>query len=339
MKHNTISLQVLFIVVLALFAVPVFAQEFTEGGAVKVMPSEIDSATGVTAGLTATSPFYFIDRAIEEVDILFTFNPESKITKYEALADERLAELNAVAKAGYITEAERTAELYVRHYNTLTRIALDDQLALDAETKLKIQSQLAEGAVISLQDLEAVKKMLPELAYSLSLFQGVVATNQISLIDSIAKYDPARAELFLVKALTTSTQDVVRATEILKQEGGSVSELDGAIQNYNTYSNAGVDLAQKNNTMTQLPTVITSTNNTITGALGGIRTTTSLSEYDKDQNINVAPGTLTNLPTATVSGEVKNTRDNQVYSDNAGETWQSWYIQSRGTVPSPRREN
>lgn len=299
----------------------------------------MESAAVVSAGITATSPFYFVDRAIEEVDILFTFNPESKITKYEALADERLAELNTVAKAGYVTEAERTAELYVRHYNTLTRIVLSDQLALDAETKLKIQAKLAEGAVMSLQDLEAVKKMLPELAYSVSLFGGVIIGNQIALMDSIANYDPARAELFLVKALTTSTQDIVRATDILKQDGGSVAELDGAIQNYNTYSNAGTDLLQKNNTMTQLPTVITSTNNTITGALGGIRTTTSLSEFDKEQNMNVAPGTLTNLPTATVSGGVKNTGDNQVYSDKTGETWQSWYIQSRGTVPSTRREN
>ena len=50
-----------------------------------------------SAGVKPTNLFYFLDIASEKISLLFTFNPENKAKKALEYADERLAEVEAIA--------------------------------------------------------------------------------------------------------------------------------------------------------------------------------------------------------------------------------------------------
>lgn len=60
-----------------------------------MMPIFVYAAPG--AGIKPTSVFYFLDTASERISLFFTFNTEKRIKKALAYADERMAEVEAVA--------------------------------------------------------------------------------------------------------------------------------------------------------------------------------------------------------------------------------------------------
>src|SRR3990167_1895062 len=60
-----------------------------------IMPTQASAATN--AGVKPGSFFYFFDTAFENVGLFFTFNSEGKAKKALEYADERLAEIEAVA--------------------------------------------------------------------------------------------------------------------------------------------------------------------------------------------------------------------------------------------------
>src|SRR3989344_3668334 len=61
-----------------------------------VVPMQASAAT--SAGVKPGSFFYFFDTAFENIDLFFTSNPEKKAQKALGYADERLAEIEAVAE-------------------------------------------------------------------------------------------------------------------------------------------------------------------------------------------------------------------------------------------------
>ena len=71
-----------------------------------VMPFSVFAAP--SAGIKPSSIFYFLDIAAERVGLFFTFNSEKKVRKALEYADERLAEVEAVAGDNN-TEAVKTA--------------------------------------------------------------------------------------------------------------------------------------------------------------------------------------------------------------------------------------
>jgi len=61
-----------------------------------VAPAQASAATN--AGVTPGSFFYFFDTTFENISLLFTFSPEQKAQKALEYADERLAEIEAIAE-------------------------------------------------------------------------------------------------------------------------------------------------------------------------------------------------------------------------------------------------
>jgi glutaredoxin len=63
-------------------------------------------------GLTPDSPFYFLERVVEEIGTFFTFGDLKKAERYATLAAERLAEAQVMAEKGRTGLVERTLEMY-----------------------------------------------------------------------------------------------------------------------------------------------------------------------------------------------------------------------------------
>ena len=61
-----------------------------------VVPAQASAAT--SAGVTPGSFFYFFDTTFENISLFFTFDSENKARKALEYADERLAEIEAVAE-------------------------------------------------------------------------------------------------------------------------------------------------------------------------------------------------------------------------------------------------
>ncbi|MBI5401027.1 MAG: hypothetical protein HZB12_02855 [Candidatus Yonathbacteria bacterium] len=61
-----------------------------------VAPMQVSAATN--AGIKPRSFFYFLDTTFENVGLFFTFGSEGKAKKALEYADERLAEIEAVAE-------------------------------------------------------------------------------------------------------------------------------------------------------------------------------------------------------------------------------------------------
>lgn len=68
-------------------------------------------------GLTPDSPFYFLERISEEIRTFFTFGDLKKAARYTALADERVAEAEAVVDKGKPEFVEKTLERYEMQLN------------------------------------------------------------------------------------------------------------------------------------------------------------------------------------------------------------------------------
>ena len=63
-------------------------------------------------GMTPDSPFYFLEIIAEEIGTFFTFGDLKKAERHAALAEERLAEVQAVIEKGKSELAEKNLEIY-----------------------------------------------------------------------------------------------------------------------------------------------------------------------------------------------------------------------------------
>jgi len=74
-----------------------------------VLPTPASAAAN--AGVKPGSFFYFFDTTFEKVNLFFTFNPEKKAKKALEYADERLAEIEAVAEEKTRTGLKRLSPI------------------------------------------------------------------------------------------------------------------------------------------------------------------------------------------------------------------------------------
>lgn len=159
-------------------------------------PSFCFAAPG--AGITSGSPFYFIDIFFEKVDVFFTFNPAKKIQKYLSHAEERIAELKALALK---KELSKPNEIRVATENYKNNIA---------------------SAVKNIKDIkqeEETKKILKIISENL-------ASNQTALSEM---YDNAPNEVGEILKESISS-DVEIQDQIAKQTEESRSEAEILIE-------------------------------------------------------------------------------------------------------------
>ncbi len=113
------------------------------------------------AGIKPDSAFYFFDIVFERIGLFFTFNPEGKIQKALAHAEERLAEAEAVALANKPEAISRAMEEYQ------SRISLATERAREVDNEdqsEKLLTTIAESTAKHQEVLAEVHNKVPEEA-------------------------------------------------------------------------------------------------------------------------------------------------------------------------------
>lgn len=124
-----------------------------------VVPMQVSAATN--AGVKPGSFFYFFDTTFENIGLFFTFNPEKKAQKALEYADERLAEIEAVAEEKN-SDAVKTA---IANYESNVALATEKSKEVkdkgQAETLL---NSIADNNSKNQEVLSAVLVKVPEEA-------------------------------------------------------------------------------------------------------------------------------------------------------------------------------
>lgn len=92
---------------------------------IAITPVNAQTATKalVDPGMTPDNFFYFIDGWGESIDVLFTFNKESKVEKELLIAEEKLAEARAMAEKGNEKALEKAQAKYEKIMERTTKRA------------------------------------------------------------------------------------------------------------------------------------------------------------------------------------------------------------------------
>jgi hypothetical protein len=123
-----------------------------------VLPSKAvaqeEAVTTVKAGLTTESPFYFLDRWVEVIELFFT--PEGKkAEKMLEFAEERLAEMEEVTDVVTPEELEVLGEQYQKEL---------DKIEQGEGVSEEVKEKVREAREKHIQVLERVKENAPEQA-------------------------------------------------------------------------------------------------------------------------------------------------------------------------------
>ena len=108
------------------FALPIIILSFFLGTITFAQETELPSP-----GLTPDSPFYFLDTLGEKIGMFFAFGAEKKAGKALKYAEEKLAEVKAMAKKNK-AEALKKAKQRYQEYLSLANLK-------DKEAKEKIK--------------------------------------------------------------------------------------------------------------------------------------------------------------------------------------------------------
>ncbi len=148
----------------------------------KFTPVQMANISESTAGLTISSPFYFLETIVETIGTFFTFGDLKKAERHMALAAERLAEVEVVAEEGKPELVEKTLERY--------RNQLEKALSRVEKAKIKGENTVEVTETIS----EATQ-------------------NHIIILEEILEKAPEQARSAIEQAMTVSAEGSERATE------------------------------------------------------------------------------------------------------------------------------
>ncbi len=103
--------------------------------------------------------FYIFDTMFEGIGTFFTFGQESKVRRYLALAEERLAELTALATPAEAeaqpeqVETDRMEQALASYEETLDEaVSTVDEMEADGEEVEGLASEIAEATLKHLED-------------------------------------------------------------------------------------------------------------------------------------------------------------------------------------------
>ena len=94
-------------------------------------------------GITPDSPFYFMDKWGKQISLTFTFNAKQKVHKALLYAEERLAEVEAMAQQNEVPAMERAANEYQHCLMTATR-NMEEAIAKGADTSDQVTTKLSK---------------------------------------------------------------------------------------------------------------------------------------------------------------------------------------------------
>lgn len=128
-----------------------------DSGAELVGSVDTQVATVVEAGLTPDDTLYTFDQALEKIELLLTWNADSKAKLYATLSEERLAELMALEEELRLTYVQNLLVTY-RDYLDLAIVKLE-QAKAEGSTEVEAVSQLLDRVASNGQlSLKVVEK-------------------------------------------------------------------------------------------------------------------------------------------------------------------------------------
>jgi len=126
--------------------------------AILILPTKAlaqeETTTTVEAGLTTESPFYFLDRWLESIELFFT-PQEKKSEKRLQFTEERLAEMEEVADTATPDELEVLGEQYQKDL---------DEIEQSTGVPDEVKERVREARQEHIQVLERVRENAPEEA-------------------------------------------------------------------------------------------------------------------------------------------------------------------------------
>ena len=181
-----------------------------------VVPMQASAATN--AGVKPGSFFYFFDTASENINLFFTFNPEQKAKKALEYADERLAEIEAIA------EEKNPGAVKTAIINYKSNIALATEKSKEVKDKGQAESlfaSIADNASKNQEVLSAVLIKVPEEAKA-AITQAIEAskkgqeeaTKQIAELKG--EIEKLKNEVTELKAKETKVETNTQANEVEK---------------------------------------------------------------------------------------------------------------------------
>lgn len=111
-------------------------------------------------GITPDSPFYFLDKWMEDIDLFFTFPKEAKAEKRLQFAEERLAEAQKMAQKGDLKALKEAEEGYEADIDDATK----DAKEAAKEGKENALEQVQEATAKHKEEMQEVLSKAPEQA-------------------------------------------------------------------------------------------------------------------------------------------------------------------------------
>ncbi len=188
-------------------------------------------------GITPDSPFYFVDIWGKKIGLFFAFGAEAKARKALTYAEERLAEVQAMAAKNRSREVKRAASGYDEF------VALVTEKAEEAR-KQGIPDNISEIVALAtskhLSVLDGVMDIVPEEAKeAITQAKEVSINGQENALRALATENPERATEINLAAIE-GRLNRARA----KAEGNEVEEVEEALQELERLNKFGEEISQ-----------------------------------------------------------------------------------------------
>jgi len=189
-------------------------------------------------GLTPDSAFYFLERITEGIGTFFTFGDLKKAERYAELANERIAEVQAVVEKGKIEAAEKALKRY--EYQLAEALARAERARIKGESIAEVTEIIAQGAGKCVLVLEEVLDKVPEQAKeSVKKAKEVSMNGQKDALRSLSTEDPEKATEINLKAAEARLN---RAKA--KAEEGEIEEVEEALKEFEEQYEFGQEISQ-----------------------------------------------------------------------------------------------
>lgn len=191
---------------------------FTVVGAVRAQENvELPSP-----GITPDSPFYFLDTLGERIGLLFARSAEAKARKALAIAEEKLAETEAMVDEG----KDKAAEIAINRYGeTISEAAR--ALAQAAQTgegfDEALKSLIAKATSIHLGVLSRVYEKVPEKAQE--VIQRAMEKSSRGGEEALEAIEATEARERVQEEIQERRQEVEQRLEQLREEGKPIPVL------------------------------------------------------------------------------------------------------------------
>ena len=187
-------------------------------------------------GVTPDSFMWGVDRALEQISLLLTTNPEAKAMKGLTIAQERLLEVRAMAEAKNLPALEKAQKA---HEKTLLKVkenirSPDDE---DPEDQLEKELELEKGL---LEHEEEIEEIETKLKIKIKIEGQLTAEQQAQLDEFLASLGESAGE---VKIEIKNKKDETKIK--VKQKGKDGEEVEREIKEKIGLSNFEKERAEK----------------------------------------------------------------------------------------------